>query len=207
MIGRKINVACVLAAGAFVMVSFATLAPVAAAEPPPRLEVVAEQEDDGSWMLRATLMRGGLVQSGQTVEFLQQVDFFGERWVSLGTATTDAAGFASLLYSPTSNGVQHLIVRYQTSDGRYESPTVEITVSGANPAIPEEAPVLPIMRVWAFPVATVVLLVVWLALAGILFSAVIGIARSRQGRATHGIPAGQGASRVEAIPPQARSQE
>ena len=199
MIGRKIHVACALAAGALVMASFATLTPVAAGEPPPRLEVAAEQEDDGSWMLRATLTRGGLVQSGQTVEFLQQVDFFGERWVPLGTAVTDAAGFASLPYSPTSNGVQRLVARYEAGDGRYESPAVEITVSGAIPAIPEEAPALPIMRVWAFPVATVVLLLVWLALAGILLGAVIGIARSRPGLATHGAPAGRGANRGDSI--------
>jgi len=199
VIGRKIQVACALATGAFVIAGFASLAPVAAADPPARLEVVAEQEDDGSWMLRAMLTRGGLVQSGQPVEFRQQVDFFGERWVYLGTAVTDAAGFASLRYSPTSNGVQRLVARYEAGDVRYESPAVEITVSGAIPAIPEEAQALPIMRVWAFPVATVVLLLVWLALAGILLGAVIGIAQSRPGRETHGAPAGRGASRGDSM--------
>jgi hypothetical protein len=184
VIGRRIHVACALATGAFVIASFASLEHAAAADPPARLEVVAEQGDDGSWMLRAALTRGGLVQSGQTVKFLQRVDFFGERWVPLGTAVTDAAGFASLLYSPTSNGVQRLLARYEAGDGRYESQLVEITVSGAIPAIPEEAPALPIMRVWAFPVATAVLLLVWLALAGILLGAVIGIARSAPDRAT-----------------------
>jgi hypothetical protein len=188
VIGRRLLFVCVLGTGALVIASFASLERAAAADPPARLEAVAEQDDDGVWMLRATLTRAGVVQSGRTVEFLQQVDFFGERWVPLGTAVTDAAGSASLPYSPTWNGVQHLVARYEADDGRYESLPVEITVSGAIPAIPEEAPVLPIMRVWAFPVATVVLILVWLALAGILLGAVVGIARSGPDRATAELP-------------------
>jgi hypothetical protein len=144
-----------------------------------QLEIEAEPREEGAWMLRATLTRAGAVQSQASVGFFQQVEFFGDRWVPLGTAVTDAAGVASRLYSPTSNGDQLLVARFQADDGVVESERVGITVSGAVPFHPPEEPILPIVRAWAFPVGFVILVLVWLALAGILLRAVIGIARTQ----------------------------
>jgi hypothetical protein len=177
VISRGAIVAFLVAFAALQFASLANPGEAAAADPPARLQFDAEQRDDGSWMLRATLTRAGAVQSQETVQFLQQVDFFGERWVPIGTAVTDAAGVASWLHSPTSNGVQRLIARYAADDGTLDSDPFDITVSGAAPAIPGEPPVLPVVRAWAFPVGASILFLVWLFLAVILLRAVIGIAR------------------------------
>lgn len=205
MIGRKALVAFVFVTSALVLASLALPGHVAGADPPARLQVDAELRDDGAWMLRATLTRGDAVQSQQTVEFLQLADFFGERWVPIATGLTDAAGVASQIYSPTSNGVQRLVARYVAADGTFESDPLEITVSGAVPAIPGEAPVLPIIRAWAFPVGAAILFLVWLVLAVILLRAVIGIARSTPVRATSAAPTREGPT--ESIPQQTSSTE
>jgi len=206
VIGRKALAAFVFVTSALVLASFALPGPATAADPPPRLQADAEQrDDDGSWMLRATLTRGGAVQSQQTVQFFQLAAFFGERWVPIATAKTDAAGVASQIYSPTSNGVQRLVARYVAADGTFESEPFEITVSGAVPAIPAEAPVLPIVQAWAFPVGAAILFLVWLVLAVILLRAVIGIARSTPVRATSAAPTREGPT--ESIPQQTSSTE
>jgi len=157
-----------------VVVILSTATPVVAGDPAPVLTLSAEERPDGDWMLRATLTRDGLPQSQQIVEFLQAVDFFAPRWVPLGSATTDTSGVASRLYSPTEDGVQQIVARHATS----ESAPIEIAVAGAVPAIPREPPALPIIRTWAAPIGAAVLIAVWLALAWILLSAVIGVRRS-----------------------------
>jgi hypothetical protein len=184
MIRRTASVAFAIALAAMLLASLAGPAAVVAADPPAQLRLDVQPGDGGFFSLRATLTRAGAVQSQETVQFLQFVDFFGERWVPIGTAVTDAAGVASLRYSPTSNGHQELMARYAGVDGTVASDPFEITVSGAVPAIPEEPPVLPVVRAWAFPVGAAVLFLVWLLLAVILLRAVIGIARPTEMRAT-----------------------
>jgi len=201
MIRPTTIVALALALAAILLVSLATPAAVAAADPPAQLRLEIEPGDDGSFTLRAALTRAGAVQSQETVEFLQRVDFFGERWVPIGTAVTDAAGVASRRYSPTSNGHQELIARFADGGGTIASDRVEITVSRAEPAIPAEPPVLPVVRAWAFPVGAAVLFLVWLLLAVILLRAVIGIARAPHMQAT-GAP-----SPVGAVPKVPRTKE
>jgi len=164
---------------AVMLLGLALASPVVASDPPAELTFIAERRAEGGWMLRATLTQGGAVQSQQTVEFLQAVDFFGPRWIPLGNATTDTSGVASRLYSPTSNGVQRLVARHAA----LQSAPVEITVVGAVPAIPREPADLPIVRAWALPIGAAVLVGVWLMLAAILLSAVIGISRSARRKA------------------------
>lgn len=164
----------------------------AAADPPARLQTGAEEREDGSWMLAATVTRGGVVQSQQTVEFLQIVDFFGTRLVPLGSGVTDAAGVASRLYKPTSNGLQQLVARYSGGGETAESDLFEIEVTGAAPLLPSEGPVLPIIQAAAFPVGFGILILVWLALATILFRAILGIARPAVGQASDVIPMARG---------------
>ena len=167
-----------LAASLFAISSLAVAGPAIAADPTPHLQLVADEREDGSWMLTATLARGAAVQSQQTVEFFQVVDFFGQRQVPLGSATTDAAGTASRLYTPTSNGPQEIVARHAGGAGTTVSEPVHITVSGAAPLIPGRGPVLPIVQALAFPVGAAILFLVWLALAGILVRAIHGIRRS-----------------------------
>lgn len=191
MTGRRIILAFALASAALA-VAIVNPGRVAAADPPAHLQFDAEPRDDGSWMLRATLTREGTVQSQETVQFLQRVDFFGERWVPLGTAVTDAAGVAARLYSPTANGAQTLIARLAASDGIVDSDPFEITVTGAVPAIPREPPVLPVVRAWAFPVGAALLFLVWLFLGTIFLRAVIGIVRPPAAQATNTAPPREG---------------
>ena len=208
MIARNRNAAWVLRALAIVTVVVASLslgAPALAADPPARVQADAQQREDGSWMLRAIVTRGGAVKSQETVLFLARVEFFGERWVPLGTAVTDAAGVASRLYSPTANGVQELIARFAASDGTFDSDPFEITVSGALPALSEDAPVLPIVRAWAFPVGAAILFLVWLTLAVIFLRAVIGIARPTSPQTSGSAPTRKGP--VESSPQQPSSME
>lgn len=177
---------------------------VAAADPPARLQVDVQDRGDGYWTLSATLTRGGAIQTGQTVEFYQVLDFFGERRVPLGSAVTDAAGVASRTYSPTSNGAQQILARYSADDGTVESDLFEINVSGAEPVIPEEGPILPIIQTWAFPVGAAVLVLVWLALAVIFFRAVLRI-RRQTADAPDAASAREG--RMEPVPQETSSTE
>lgn len=167
--------AIALAASLLVIASLVDAGPVIAADPAPHLQLAAEERDDGSWMLRATLARGATVQTQETVEFFQLVDFFGQRQVPLGSATTDAAGVASRLYTPTSNGPQEIVARTSGETGTTVSDPVQITASGAAPLLPGPGPVLPIVQALAFPVGAAVLFLVWLALAGILVRAIHAI--------------------------------
>lgn len=164
--------------GSAALAGLAFPARVDAADPPGQLQMAAEPREDGTWMLAAGLTSDGAPQSQVEVQFFEQVNFFGDRWVPLGTAVTDAAGVASWLYSPTSDGDQVLVARSMAEGGRVESDPVTITVSGAVPFHPPEEPLLPVVRALAFPVGLVILVLVWLTLAGIFLRAVIGIARS-----------------------------
>lgn len=164
----------------------------AAAEPRAQLLTGAEEREDRSWMLTAAVTRGGAIQSQQTVEFLQMIEFFGERLVPLGSAVTDSAGVASRLYKPTSNGLQLIVARYRGGGETVESEPFEIDVRGAAPALLGEGPVLPVMQALAFPVGFAVLILVWLALATILLRAMLGIARPAMQQAAKVIPKGSG---------------
>lgn len=176
-----------------------------AAGPPARLTVDVQDRGDGYWTLSATLTRGGAVQTGQTVDFYQVLDFFGERRVPLGSAVTDAAGVASRAYSPTSSGRQEILARYSAEEGTVESDLFEITVSGAEPVIPEQGPVLPIIQAWAFPVGAAILALVWLMLGLIFFRAVLGIRRRAVADLTEAAPVREG--RMEPVPQETNSTE
>lgn len=178
---------------------------VAAAGPAAQLQVEVQERDDGYWTLRATLTRGGALQSGQAVDFYQVLDFFGERRVPLGSAVTDAAGVASRIYSPTSNGAQQILARYSAEDGTFESDLFQITVSGAVPVIPEQGAVLPIVQALAFPVGAAVLALVWLALAWIFLRAVVGVGRPAAAEASKTAPMREGP--IDPIPQETRNTE
>lgn len=179
MIIRRLTPGLLLAA--FTASSLMLPALAIGADPRVQLQTEAQQREDGAWMLVATVKRGGAVQSQQTVEFFQIVEFFGERSVPLGTAVTDAAGTASRLYRPRTNGSQQIVARYEGGDGLVESEPFEIVVAGVDPLLPGEGPVLPIIQAWAFPVGLAVLIIVWLGLATILLRAVLGVGRAGRG--------------------------
>lgn len=144
----------------------------------PAIRAQAEAMDDGSFRLSATVTTAeGRAQSQAPVTFLAATEFFGSRWVPVGTAVTDTSGTATIVYTPTWNGDQRLIARAASPQGALESQPVNIEVSGALPGVTTEPPDLPIVRAWALPIGVVVVLLVWLILGFLFLSAVIGIAR------------------------------
>jgi hypothetical protein len=146
----------------------------------PAIRAQAEAMGDGSFRLTAkvTTAEGG-AQSQTLVTFLAATEFLGSRWVPVGTAVSDTSGTATVLYNPTWNGEQRLIARAAGPQGALESEPISIEVSGALPGVNTEPPDLPIVRAWALPIGVLVVVVVWLVLAFIFLSAVVGIARRR----------------------------
>jgi hypothetical protein len=150
--------------------------PVAAAGP--AVQVQADPGDAGTWQLQATVTGAdGKAQSQAAVTFVAATDFFGERWVPIGSALTDTSGRATVVYTPTWNGEQRLVARVSGVEGARASEPIVIEVSGALPGIASEPQDLPIVRAWALPIGVAVVVLVWLVLAFIFLSAVIGIAR------------------------------
>ncbi len=148
----------------------------------PRVTIEATALGDGTWLLTSSVTGpdGGAL-SQATVTFAAATEFFGERWVPLGTAVTNTSGTASLAYSPTWNGSQTLVARMRGGDGEQVSEPISIEVSGALPGIAQERPDLPIVRAWALPIGVGVVVAVWVVLGFLFLFAVIGVAR----RQTH----------------------
>lgn len=173
-----------LPGGLLVLLALTLAATVLLARPPlavgagPDVRLSAEAVDDGSWRLEASV-RGpdGSALSQVPVAFATATDFFGDRWIPLGTSMTSTSGVATLLYMPTSSGDQQIIARATTGDGSLESQPVVVHIEVAVPAVPVEGPDLPIVRAWALPIGISTVLLVWLLLAGIFLYAVLGVAR------------------------------
>lgn len=146
------------------------------ADPPVTIEAAAL--DDGTWRLTSSVTASdGRALSQTAVTFTAATEFFGERWVPIGTAVTDTSGTASLVYRPTWNGAQTLVARTSGTDGPQTSEPITIEVTGALPGIAQEREDLPIVRAWALPIGVGVVVAVWVVLAFLFLSAVIGIAR------------------------------
>lgn len=173
---RTVTLALVMAG--VVLATVSTPAPEVRAAEPMGLE--ATVQDDGTWRLDATVLQSdGRGQSQVPVTFMARVDFFGERWIPVGTAVSDTTGTASLLYLPTWNGDQILVARAGGEAAMSSAPVV-IRISGALPGVPSEPEDLPIVRAWAIPVGAAVIVTVWIILAFLFLSAVVGIRRARE---------------------------
>jgi hypothetical protein len=150
---------------------------VSAAEPTVTLS--SAEAEDGELLLEVMVTdAAGKPMGGVPVRFGFRVDFFGERTVPIGSASTDVVGRASLAYRPSVNGPQQIVARASTADGTVASEPLLITVSGASPAVPPEPELLPIVRRWAIPVAVAAVITVWLVLVLVFLSAVVGIFRA-----------------------------
>jgi hypothetical protein len=144
----------------------------------PQVTVEAAAADDETWRLSAKVTADdGAARSQVSVTFSVATEFFGERWVPVGTAVTDTSGTASLIYTPSWNGAQTLVARASAPDGVQLSEPMVIDVIGALPAIAPEPDDLPLVRAWALPIGVAVVVAVWVVLALLFLSAVIGIAR------------------------------
>jgi hypothetical protein len=167
----RVLVACAAAA-------FLTLRPGIAEAAEPNVAVTATPADNGTWLLAARVSTpDGDAASQVSVTFTAATEFFGERWVPVGTAVTDTSGTASLIYTPTWNGAQTLVAVAAGADGTVASQPIVIEVRGAIAAVPAEPPALPIVRSWALPIGAAVVIAVWIVLAFPFLKAVVGIAR------------------------------
>jgi hypothetical protein len=150
---------------------------VSAAEP--TVTLISAEAQDGELLLEVMVTdAAGKPIGGVPVSFGFRVDFFGERTVPIGSASTDVVGRASLAYRPSANGPQEIVARAKTADGTVVSEPLLRTISGASPAVPPEPELLPIVRRWAIPVAVTVVIAVWLVLVLLFASAVVGIFRA-----------------------------
>lgn len=171
--------------GQFLILSALALAAIALLARPeltaaagPEVAFSAEAADDGTWRLEATVVGAdGSRLSQVPVTFVAATDFFGDRWVPLGSSVTSTSGTATLIYVPTSNGDQQIVARAATSEGSLESQPLVVHIDDAVPAVPVEGPDLPIVRAWALPIGIAVVLLVWMLLGGIFLYAVLGVAR------------------------------
>jgi hypothetical protein len=168
----------------------------------PQVTIAAVDADDGTWRLSAKVTDGdGAAQSQISVTFTAATVFFGERWVPLGTAVTDTSGTASLIYTPSWNGAQTLVARAGTPGGVRLSEPMVIDVIGALPGIALEPDDLPLVRAWALPIGVAVVVAVWVVLAFLFFSAVIGIARRSGPEPALAFPAPPEADVMETVEP------
>jgi len=167
----------------------------------PGLRLQADAADAGTWRLQATVTGAdGTAQSQVAVTFMAATEFFGERWVPIGNALTDTSGTATVIYTPTWNGEQRLVARVSGVEGADESEPIVIQISGALPAIASEPQSLPIVRAWALPIGVAVVVLVWIVLAFLFLSAVIGIARRpRPLQRLQSPPAVDGVQRAQSI--------
>lgn len=151
----------------------------------PRVALRAGVAQDGSWQLTATVQDAqGAPASGEEVRFAVRQEFMGTpRNVTLGTATTDTSGTATLRYVPSWNGDQAIVASVSAPAGAVGggvvSGPVTIHVTDAVPAIPDRPGTLDAVGVASLPVAVLVVLAVWGLLLGTFVSAVLGVARPR----------------------------
>ncbi|HBY97435.1 MAG: hypothetical protein M5U01_03915 [Ardenticatenaceae bacterium] len=132
------------------------------------LNGVAETQTKGWLSVSATLTTDdGQPLSNRLVTFSRQVDFFGSREISLGTATTDATGEAVLVYQPAQDGRQEVKANFRGDEGYAGAETSNtIEVSEAIERF-EPQPALPLASVRKWLTAGVAILVV--AVCAVLF--------------------------------------
>lgn len=156
--------------------------PAAALAVGPDVELTAEATGGGGWTLQARVTGAdGSALSQVDVTLVMATDFFGDRWIPLGTGVTSTSGVATFAYAPTSTGDQSIVARAATSEGSRDSRALVIHVESAVPAVPAERATLPIVRAWALPVGIGVVVLVWIVLGAIFVFAVLGIARQPSG--------------------------
>ena len=148
----------------------------------PDVEFTAEPSGGGGWTLQARVTGAdGSALSQVDVTFVMATDFFGERWIPLGTGVTSTNGVATFAYAPTSTGDQSIVARAATSEGSRDSRALVIHVDAAVPAVPAERAALPIVRAWALPIGIGIVVLVWIVLGAVFVFAVLGIARHSAG--------------------------
>ncbi len=167
------------------------LAPAAAsgAEPPqpaPVLKVIGASPGraKGQLTISATLTApDGKPLGGREVSFYQRVDILGPREASLGTATTDSTGTASLAYQPAQAGKQTIGARYAGGEGFGKAEAAAtIDVAQAAELYPAEPAPFGLVGEWLPYALGATVLAVW----GVLLAVLVGTVLKLRGAAEVG---------------------
>lgn len=142
------------------------------------LREVTEARTEG-WMVISVVLTApdGSAIGNQAVSFYQEVEFFGMRTIDLGTATTDAAGVATLAFQPAQTGT-HLVTAKLAGSEEYAAAetSFDVEVTEVVPAfeMKEDTPLASIRRWLSLGVGALVV-GVWVVLLGVVVMAVRGI--------------------------------
>lgn len=153
------------------------------------LQEVAKTKTEGWLTIRVILTASdGSALGNRTVHFSQQVDFFGTRTIDLGTATTDAAGVATLAFQPAQTGTHVVMAEFAGVEEYAAAETsFDVEVTEVAPAfVTEEQVPLASVRRWLSISVGGLVVAVWAVLVGVVVIAVRGIRRAGQSPdATH----------------------
>jgi hypothetical protein len=174
----------VLAAVSGAIVALLLVGPaVGLAADPAVVDLEAGEAKDGAWQLKAHVVdAAGEPVAGTEVRLTVAVDFLGQRRIFIDSAPTDVTGGATLVYRPTWNGEHRLIAEAGGADGGLVvAGQLTVDVTGVRSPVTPDAIALPLVRAWAFPVAALVVALVWGILGMVFLITVIGIRRARPG--------------------------
>ncbi len=137
--------------------------------------VVADEADRVSVSARFA-NGGGRPIIGREVSFFLDTGFLGRGRLTLGSDVTDEAGEAGIGYKPAWDGTQRLVVNLAGSQGyQGTKATIEFEVTGAKDLYHPEPKSLGPLRRWVPWVTGSIAVLVWAAMAGVMWHTVGGI--------------------------------
>jgi hypothetical protein len=121
---------------------------------------------DGQFAITAIVTTtDGRFVAKRSVQFVENVEFFGRRSVNLGSAVTDGTGYASVTYQPSQTG-PHTIVARLAGDKQYAAGEATFTLDAPRVVPPFSDQPLPLASVGRW-------LAISLAVLGVAFWAVL----------------------------------
>lgn len=124
----------------------------------------------GQYSLVATLTTadGRFVPNG-SVQFVENVEFFGARSASLGSAVTDSTGYAAVVYQPSQKGQHTLIARFG-GNSQYAASDASVALNATDVVAPFASSPLPLASVghWLSIAMAILGLLFWTVLLGVL---------------------------------------
>jgi hypothetical protein len=131
----------------------------------------------GHLTLRATLVNAeGKALGERQVSFLERTTVFGERDALLGSATTDATGYAAIDYQPAELGPRTILARFG-GDEQYAPADANATID-VREVVPIYTPApLPLasVREWLPIGLGSLVLATWMVLIGVSVRTVLGV--------------------------------
>lgn len=124
----------------------------------------------GQFLISATLTTAdGRFVVNSPVQFVENVEFFGQRSADLGSSVTDSTGYAAVVYQPSQTG-QHTIIARFGGDSQHAASDATYALNATDVVPPFIAPPLPLASVgkWLSVSMAVLGVAFWLVLLGVL---------------------------------------